>query len=62
MEGDRWLVPTVRGFGFDAEEAAAYRLADNRVGELGGWDDRRLASNLQAIAALGQGFDAPASD
>lgn len=41
-----WLVPVIRGVSFkDEREAEAYLLADNRLAEVGGWDD----AGLQAI-------------
>ena len=33
------------------EQAAAYRLGDNRTGELAEWDDQALAAELSALAA-----------
>ena len=43
VEGDRWLVPVVRGNEFASEEEAErYLLADNRFVELGGWDPELL--------------------
>lgn len=59
--GGEWHVPVLRGVSFKtAEEAEAYLLADNRLGELGGWDEgmvgemvRGLDPDLSAIT----GFD-----
>lgn len=49
-----WLVPVMKGVAFESEkEAEAYLIADNRLVELGGWDDSALASMLQALAAEG---------
>jgi DNA modification methylase len=43
----RWLVPVVRGLRFaDEAEAEAYLLADNRLQDLGGYDDELLAKML----------------
>lgn len=53
----RWLVPTVVGFDLDAVEAAAYRVADNRLVELGGWDDVRLAATLEELSRVSGGLD-----
>ena len=63
--GDRgeWLVPVVRGISFATDaDAEAYLVADNRLTELGGWDDGDL---LQLLGGLGDealvaatGFDA----
>jgi hypothetical protein len=45
-----WLVPIVRGWWSRSDaEAEAYVVADNRVGETGGWDDRLLAEVLDDI-------------
>lgn len=52
-EGD-WLVPVLRGVSFATEsEAEAYLLADNRLAELGGWDEKSLALMLADVAKLG---------
>lgn len=49
-DGD-WLVPIVRGWSSRSDaEAEAYLIADNRLSELGGWDDRLLAEVLDQIA------------
>jgi ParB-like chromosome segregation protein Spo0J len=46
----RWFVPVVRGKKFDNEsEALAYLVADNRQGEIGGWDDELLARVIADI-------------
>lgn len=45
----------------DVDDEAALRilLADNRAGDLSGWDDRELAEMLRSVADLsGTGFDA----
>lgn len=57
-----WMVPIVRGVGFDSDDdAEAYLIADNRLTELGGWDDAVLLEALQDLAkndALdGSGYD-----
>lgn len=45
-----WCVLTVRGLSFDSEaEAEAYLIADNRIGELGGWDDEMLKPMLEEL-------------
>lgn len=60
LRGD-WSVPTVRGVAL-AGEADAYRIADNRLVELGGWDDDALMSSLRSLEGQmefeGIGFDA----
>jgi hypothetical protein len=58
-----WLVPVVRGISFDGEhDAQAYLIAANRLTELGGWHDARLAEVLQDLCAheslAGIGYDA----
>jgi DNA modification methylase len=58
-----WFVPVVRGLSFATDaEASAYLLADNKLSELGGWDDQGLAKLLTEIAAsenglVGTGYD-----
>lgn len=47
----RWLVPIVRGWSSaNDEEAEAYLVVDNRLNELGGWDERLLPESLERIA------------
>jgi len=49
-----WKIPVVVGMAFDSEEEAeAYLLADNRLVELGGWDDSVLGPMLAGIAKGG---------
>lgn len=46
----RWWVPVVRGWASgDDEHAQAVVIADNRLTEAGGWDDRMLAELLDEI-------------
>lgn len=55
-----WKVPVIRGVDFGSEaEAAAYLIADNRMVELGGWNDAELYDALvaQGGALDGVGFD-----
>ena len=53
-----WMIPVVRGITLATEEAAAYTIADNRLVELGGWNDTDLAAILQDMNNLdGIGFD-----
>lgn len=62
-DGD-WSVPVVRGWASkDDDEAAAYLVASNRIGERGGWQQRELYTMLDDLAAnaeglLGTGFTA----
>lgn len=62
-EDGEWLVPVLRGVSFRSDEdAEAYLLADNRLTELGGWDDAALTEVLSDLAAAdaldGVGWDA----
>jgi len=58
-----WLVPVVRGHGFEDEgEMEAYLIADNRSVELGGWDESLLSGilgdfKMSDISLDGVGFD-----
>lgn len=46
-----WLVPIVRGWASaNDEEAQGYLITDNRLPELGGWDERELAEILDGVA------------
>lgn len=46
-----WLVPVVRGLSFNSDaEVEAYLIADNRLTEIGGWDNAELAGLLQDLA------------
>ena len=61
-ENGQWLVPVIRGVSLPSEEAEAYAIADNRLVELGGWDDARLAEVLRDLVATpeslaGVGYD-----
>jgi hypothetical protein len=60
VKGNDWLVPVLRGVEFANEaEAEAYLVADNRMVELGGWDDTILTDLLKDMPVLdGVGFDA----
>ena len=58
-------VPVVVASDLTPEQCAAYRLADNRVGELAEWDANLLALELDALAALDMsqyGFDEPPAE
>lgn len=49
--GGDWYVPVVRGVTFNSDsEVEAYLVADNRLTELGGWDEPELAALLQSLA------------
>lgn len=46
-----WLMPVLRGASFSSEqEAQAYLIADNRLAEIGGWDDEALAEMLASLS------------
>jgi hypothetical protein len=65
VDGDRWLVPVIRGVAFASPlEAESYLVADNQTTILGGWDSVRLAELLADLAEqqalAGTGFDAAA--
>lgn len=48
-----WLVPIVRGWSSRSDaEADAYLIADNRLSEKGGWDDRMLPEVLDDLADI----------
>lgn len=52
-EGGEWLVPVVRGVAFKTDaEAEAYLVADNRLVEVGGWDEKSLAGIMADLAKL----------
>jgi hypothetical protein len=46
-----WLVPVIRGWASDSDEAAeAYLVTSNKLSDLGGWDDEGLADLLSDLA------------
>lgn len=48
-----WWFPVERGVSFDSDaEAEAYLLADNRLTEMGGWDERSLSEVLTQLGDL----------
>ena len=58
-------VPVVVASDLTPEQCAAYRLADNRVGELAEWDENLLAVELDGLADLDMsafGFDGPVTE
>jgi hypothetical protein len=63
-KGKDWMVPVVRGVSFASEaEAEAYLLADNRLTEIGGWDDKMMNDVLASLGSVdgglvGTGFSA----
>lgn len=58
-----WLVPVLRGISFENDtEAEAYIVADNRLTEIGGWDEFQLTELLADLASeddglIGTGYD-----
>ena len=49
-----WHVPVIYGVNFDSDlEAEAYMLADNRLTELGGWNESELMKSLSDLATEG---------
>lgn len=53
-----WLVPVIRGVAFKSpQEAEAYLVADNRLVEMGGWDDKKLAEILNDLRSQSTSFE-----
>lgn len=55
-------VPVVRADDLTKEQVRAFRLADNKVGEIAGWDFEMLANELTELEGFdmsGFGFEAP---
>ena len=51
VKDGEWMVPAVIGNIFRSDiEAHAYIIADNRITELGGWNDVDLLENMEEIA------------
>ncbi len=49
-DGGTWYVPVVRGVSFKSEsDAERYLLTDNRITELGGWDNEILTDILSGL-------------
>ncbi len=57
-ECGQWLVPAIHGMELTEDDARAYLVTANRVVELGGWDDTRLAAILEQLAGSAGGLDA----
>jgi hypothetical protein len=49
-----WLIPVILGISLDPDTAKAYLVADNRLVELGGWNEEALANVLRTLAATGE--------
>lgn len=56
VQGDEWLIPTIFVVMKDELELSAYVVADNRISELGGWDEPLLADVLVELAGAGDGL------
>ena len=55
-------VPIIVADDLTPDQARAYRLADNKTGELAKWDDAKLKEELEAIMGVDMselGFDGP---
>lgn len=51
VRGSEWLVPVIRGWGsLDDRHAEALLVADNKLTETGGWENRGLAELLEDIS------------
>lgn len=60
QNGSTWTVPVLTGVSFkDEKEAEAFLLMDNRLVELGGWNDESLAALLAHHDAAGLGWEEP---
>lgn len=58
VEKGEWWVPVIRGFSSsDDPDAAGIAVADNRIEELGGWNDPALLDLLQEFGTEGTGYD-----
>jgi hypothetical protein len=54
VENGNWLLPVLRGVKFaNVKEAEAYLLADNRLGEIGGWNQDMLAEIVNELSGEG---------
>lgn len=51
-----WEVQVIRGHKIPSKEAQAYRIADNRLTEIGGYNDPQLLNNLIEIETGRKGF------
>ena len=57
-ESGHWLLPVIHGMELTEDDARAYLVTANRVGELGGWDEARLAALLEQLVGSASGLDA----
>lgn len=57
VKSGKWLLPVLRGIAFSTdEEAEAYMLADNRLAELGGYDEATLVKMLSDLNKMADGL------
>lgn len=58
-KGDNeWLVPVLTGVAFESDqEAEAFLLADNRLSEIGGWDQEGLETILRDLHKAGMSME-----
>ena len=57
VKNQAWLVPVLRGVAFATDaEAEAYLLADNRLTEIGGWDEELLAKMIAELNGVTDGL------
>jgi len=60
VKDGEWLAPVVMGVRLGAQAGKAYTIADNRMVELGGWDEPRLVDALISLSngnLDGTGYD-----
>jgi len=60
VKDGEWLAPVVMGVRLGAQAGKAYTIADNRMVELGGWDEPRLVDALISLSngnLNGTGYD-----
>jgi len=60
VKDGEWLAPVVMGIRLGAQAGKAYTIADNRMVELGGWDEPRLVDALISLSngnLDGTGYD-----
>ncbi|MCH7604302.1 MAG: hypothetical protein IIB54_16225, partial [Planctomycetes bacterium] len=53
VEDGEWLAPVVKGVRLGPKAGKAYTIADNRLVELGGWDEPQLLDNLMMLSKNG---------
>lgn len=63
LANNDWLVPCVVGIQFsDDLEALGFLIADNRISELGGWNDADLTAALEKVYESQHGLDGTGYD